>query len=256
MLNQVTNKTDDRRLIITSHNFFAFYPDSRLNGREFIEKEIISRLQEKIENKKPLIIGFDLLPSNMRSNPVKSKTGQRRTKGATEGSDLNTSFNPYDRGIDAIVCYLKVEQNSYAYGTHIWECWQDKGECSKAGIEDQYEKRAFSLGGKRIGLLSCGDIARYCHDDGELLPKVDIYVDLSHRSLGGWTSQNKIPPMLIEDWGKCSYVLVTQQVQYACTSYLKSKKYPYIFPKDANHQVKELRMNGVRRGVVVDIDVP
>jgi len=129
------------------------------------------------------------------------------------------------------------------------------GECSKIGIEDQYQKRVISLSGVTVGLLSCGDIASYCHEKGNLLPKVNIYVDLSHKSLRGHTSQNKIPPKLVNGWNKCNFVLVTQQVQNVY-NYLKNQRYPYIFPRNADHKIEELSIIGERKGVIVDIEIP
>jgi len=108
MLNQVMKERDNIRLIITSHNFLTFYSKSGISAKEFIVTKIIRTLEEKIENKKPLVIGFDLL----RSNQAKKQIGKKKIRG---------DFNPYG-GIDAIVCYIKVENNSYAYRTHLWEC--------------------------------------------------------------------------------------------------------------------------------------
>jgi len=115
ILKQSLNRADDIDLLITSHNFFAFYPSSKVIVKEFIEDEIIQRLQERIEKKKPLIIGFDLLTPNTRFNRAK----KGKVQGKTQEGDLSVRFNPYDRGIDALVCYIKVEHNSYVYGTHI-----------------------------------------------------------------------------------------------------------------------------------------
>ena len=241
MLNQVMKERDNIRLIITSHNFLTFYSKSGISAKEFIVTKIIRTLEEKIENKKPLVIGFDLL----RSNQAKKQIGKKKIRG---------DFNPYG-GIDAIVCYIKVENNSYVYRTHLWECWQGKGECNPKYFEEQNESRIFSLGGRTIGLLSCGDIARYCHNDGVLLPKVDIYADLSHKSLIGWSSQNRIPSKMIKIWNKCEYVLITQQVKDIST-YLSNREYPYIFPKNTTHKVKELFVKGESKGVVIDVYIP
>lgn len=143
----------------------------------------------------------------------------------------NIRFNPYQTGIDAIVCYLAVDEREYKYSTHIWECWENQRICSQACFKNQNKNRVFSFNSKLFGLLSCGDIARYCHSDGQILPKVDIYLNLSHKSLKGWTSQNRIPKKILFDWGKAQLVLCTQQVKNI-NRYLNNNNYPYIFWKN------------------------
>ena len=127
ILKHAINKSDNIELIITSHNFLAFYPECSVNAKEFIEVEVIPKLEEKIENKKPLIIGFDLLNLNMRFNRIKKGKSQRKTKAISS----NLRFNPYDRGIDAAVCYIQVEHNSYVYGTHIWNVGKILGNVAR-----------------------------------------------------------------------------------------------------------------------------
>jgi hypothetical protein len=242
MLNQAMKEGDNIRLIITSHNFFTFHSNSSISAREFIIEKIIPILEEKIKSRKPLVFGFDFLRSSRTTKKQMSKKKVRR------------AFNPYG-GISAVVCHIEVRNNSYIYKTHVWECWQDRDKCNTECFEKQNKSRIFSLGDKTIGLLSCGDIARNCHNDGELLPKVNVYVDLSHKSLRGWSSQNRIPTKLLKDWNKCDHVLIPQQVKDIST-YLGDKKYPYIFPKNTPHGIKELFINGESRGVIIDVDIP
>ncbi len=94
----------------------------------------------------------------------------------------------------------------------------------------------------------------YCHKSGNLLPISDIYVDLSHKSLRGWTSQNRIPKKMINNVKKCKYVIVTQQVKNS-RKYLKDNKYPYIFPQNIKQNITEIKINDQRKGVLVDINL-
>ena len=221
-------------MVITSHNYFIFFPSCLVDIRKFVENEIINRLHNRIsskERRKPIIVGFDLFNDHIK-------------------------FNPYDRGIDAVVCFIKKTNNSnYVYGTHIWECWEGKKYCSQTCFLAQNNARVFKVCNYKIGLLSCGDIARYCHDDGKLLPEVDIYIDLSHYSLRGDSSQYKIPKKIINEWKKADMVIVTQQVK-SVKKYVNQQKYPYIFHNNrfsVNVNINKYKVSD-EEGVYVDIE--
>ena len=221
-------------LVVTSHNFFAFYPQCLVDSQSFIEENIVEKLNENLPNsiRKPLVLGFDLLTSNIK-------------------------FNPYQTGIDAIVCFLDINnENGYKYSTHIWECWEEKKQCSQACFKDQNQNRIFYFNDKLFGLLSCGDIARYCHSDGQILPRVDIYLDLSHKSLKGWSSQNRIPRKILSDWRKAQLVLCTQQVKNT-RQYIRTNQYPYIFT-NLQIRIKVISYNlsidkYILKGIFVDL---
>ena len=214
-------------LVVTSNNFLAFDLTYFSNAKDFIVKEIIPMLNEGLSQKIPVVLGFDLF-----------------------GEDA--PYNPY-RGIDSVVCFIDVKNNHYEYRTHIWECWADKRECDQKGFSEQKESRIFTFQSIKFGLLSCGDVAIYCHNRGELLPEVDIYLDLSHRSLRGHCSQNVVSPRLISEWRKCSYIFVTQHVGNIQT-YI-SDKYRYIFPKDTIQHVRKLLVDRNTIAALVDIDI-
>ena len=218
----------DIDLIVTSHNFLSFYPSNFLNAENFIKETLIPLLND-IPNKKPIILGFDLL------------TQKRR-------------FNTFNIGIDSVVCFLNVDtSNTYLYETHILECWKDKNVCSQECFLKQNPKRVVIYSNYRIGLLSCGDIAGYCHNYGMILPQVDVYVDLSHKSLSGHTSQRKIPPKIISSWGKSRYVLVTQQVKDVLR-YIKKRSYPFIFPQNTPHEIQLYNIDK-NKGVFIDLEI-
>ena len=145
---------DGISIVVTSHNFFSFYPSCLINAPDFIQKELAENTLSGIrpEHRKPLVIGFDLLTDSI-------------------------SFNPFN-GIDSIVTFLNIDSFNYRYVTHIWECWRGKSDCSQKGFFAQNQNRTFEFDGKMFGLLSCGDIARYCHNDSATLPCADIYLDL------------------------------------------------------------------------------
>ena len=105
----------------------------------------------------------------------------------------------------------------------------------------------------RIGLLSCGDIAGYCHNYGMILPQVDVYIDLSHKSLSGHTSQRQIPPKILSSWEKSKYVLITQQVKHV-SRYIIDRRYPYIFPQNTPHDIKLYNIER-NKGVFIDVDI-
>lgn len=221
-------------LIVTSNNFFAFRPTNFSNAKNFIIKEVIPMLNEGISQKIPIVLGFDLF-------------GEKALH-----KDWNTLYNPY-KGIDSIVCFLDVKNNHYEYRTHVWECWADKRGCDQKGFLEQNESRVFTFRGIKFGLLSCGDIAMYCHARGELLPEVDVYLDLSHRSLRGHCSQNVVSRRLIGKWRKCSYVFITQQVVNVQT-YIHDR-YRYILPKNTIQHVRKLLVDKDTIAALVDIDI-
>lgn len=180
-------------LVVTSHNFFCCAPNDLIDDSDFksyMESVFIRKWDlNLLPNKKPLVLGIDFTsPSRYR-------------------------YNPFE-GLDAAICVLLVKNNEFVYKTHIWEVWQGKGECNQSGFLAQRKRRVFSLNGRRICLLSCGDIADYCHAEGEYLKqlKADIIIDLSHCSLSGDTSQRKVPQKLINE-GIANCVLITQQVK-------------------------------------------
>jgi len=227
---------DEIDIIITSHNYFIFFPSCLVDIRKFVEKQIINHLLNKIssERRKPIILGFDILNQHI-------------------------IFNPYSTGIDAVVCFIDLNNNgNYIYNTHIWECWEETKvgkKCSQPCFLAQNNARLIRFSNYIIGLLSCGDIARYCHDDGKLLPQVDIYIDLSHKSLKGDTSQLKVPPKIVNEWGKADMVIVTQQVKNV--NRYQQKKYPYIFYN--NKFVVNININkytvGDEKGAYIDIQI-
>ena len=219
-------------LIVTSHNFFSYYPDRLVKGKNFIEEKVIHDLNSLPKNI-PLVLGFDLATKRI-------------------------SFNPFN-GIDAIVCFFNIENNEYKYSRHIWEVWESDDPNPSGFLE---QNRTFDLCGFKIGLLSCGDISPSCHCDGVLLPEVDIYLDLSHVSLSGcYTPQKNQPPKIINDYkthdnkNKAKYVFVTQQVKDT-NKYTKDKKYSsWIFGENITHDVKEYIIDDENKGVFVDITI-
>lgn len=204
-------------LIVTSNNYLAFRPSSRISERceikSFVENEILPLFPSDI-SPKPVVLGFDLLTEDIK-------------------------FNPYN-GIDAIVVYLEVNNGKLTYKTHIWECWEDSEFklCDQAGFLKQNKFRFFSLCSKKIGLLSCGDIAKYCHNNMKNLEVCDIYLDLSHASLIGRTSQCRYSPNIIKE-GKANYILGTQQRGTYPRKNLKEQRNPYVFQNKSIITCKE-----------------
>ena len=264
------NETD---LLVTSHNFFSFPIDNSIRHNcyenpycfrhSFIEPKIIKLLNEKVECKKPLIIGFDFMTS------TKAKKGKVKPRKGKQGKKLaNQEFNPNPYGgIPAVVLYLKVKNNRFHYRTHIWECWgwNEEGECNSNGFSAQNGSRTFQFRRKIFGLLSCGDIARYCHNNGQRLRKVDIYVDLSHRSLKGRLIHYRMARELISE-NKCCYVLITHQVtRNTIKRYCNNNYYPWIFPnrrypristqETTQHEVKRFEIDRRMAGVI-DVEIP
>lgn len=218
----------DIDLILTSHNFFSFYQSHLIKAENFI-KETLIPLLNYIPNKKPIILGFDLLAKKIR-------------------------FNPFDSGIDSVVCFLTIDANkNYLYETHVWECWEAKKRCGQECFSAQKLKRVVDFMNYRIGLLSCGDISRYCHNSGRILPPVDVYIDLSHKSLRGWAPQRKTSPKIISLWGKSRYVLITQQVNNV-SRYIKKRSYPFIFPQNTPHDIKLYNIDR-NKGVYIDVEI-
>lgn len=223
---------NDIDLVVTSHNYFCFGSDFKSYSSDDIKKFInncLITILNPLKNKKPIILGLDFC----------------------------FNINPFI-GINALVCFLEVDDSNgnYIYKTHIWECWKDQTCCSSKCFSKQNHKRFICFKDQEIGLLSCGDIANDCHEKGELLKNCDLYIDLSHASLTGHTSQAKIPDEMISK-GKSRYVIVTQQVS-GPTTILNYKKdgYKYIFPQDTTHQcVKRYCVNGKIAGVFVDIEI-
>lgn len=256
----------DFDLLVTSNNFFKFYLSvNQFNIVDFINNILIPWLNMKIENKIPLIIGFDIATPGKKENKSKKTKKGKKSKETSE-----EEFNPYG-GIDAVVAYFDVRRNSYVYRTHIWECWSDINEYGQPDYKcfrNQEDLRYIDdfAKGNRIGLLSCGDIARYCHGNGNFLEKAKKYINLSHCSLRGHCSQLKVPPLMINNWRKCEYVFVTQQVRYdSILRYLNQNYYSYVFPNQnqnafpsrnpINHNVLALLVGGTRMGALVDITI-
>ena len=241
LLNHLMNIGNGISLVVTSNNYFQFNTKPKADVKNFTKQILIPCLNKGIKNKIPVVFGFDFI--------LRKGTTKKKAKVIKYGSKLN----PYG-GINAVVTFLNVSNNSFVYGNHIWECWEGKGKCDPSNFEKQNNNRVFKFRNKTFGLLSCGDIARYCHGEGKRLPSVDIYLDLSHSSLRGWSSQNRVPTTLIRTWRKAKQVFVTQQVKDVST-YLYERKYPYIFPKMTRHTVQGLTVGGERLGVYVDIDL-
>ena len=267
------NKMD---LVVTSHNFFSFpidnsvtqncYKNSDCFRQRFIEPKIIELLNKKVECKKPLIIGFDLLASaKAKKSSIKSEKKGKSKKSINQESNPN----PYG-GIPAVVLYLKVKNNEYVYGTHIWECWRAPRSCNSQCFSAQNRNRVINFRKRKIGLLSCGDIAEYCHNNGQLLPKVDIYVDLSHRSLNYRSSQFNKPHSMIgrrnHDYNACNFVLITHQVtRNTIRRYCRDNYYLWVFPnrrypristrETTRHQVESFEINRNMAGLV-DVEIP
>lgn len=181
---------DNIDLIVTSNNFFTFFPSCQMSGRQLTESYIVRELED-LCLKKPLIVGFDLINRHIH-------------------------FNPYS-GIDAIVCFLKVNNyNMYEYATHVWECWTSKS-CDQIGFIEQNDKRTIDFKGQTVCLLSCGDILGSCHDSGKNLPNANVYVSLAHmnfKKLILSIKERDQDGANIQKW-KNSYdikVLVTQQI--------------------------------------------
>ncbi len=112
----------DFDLLVTSHNFFTFYPNREESVENFIKRELTPKLNE-LDDKIPIILGFDLLTPNIR-------------------------FNPFSTGIDALVIALNVKNNKYIYGTHIWECWENRNNCNNKCFENQNPKRVIRIKGR------------------------------------------------------------------------------------------------------------
>ncbi len=243
LLNNVMNLGNGISLVVTSNNYFQFNTKPRTDLENFIKQILIPSLNKGIKNKVPLVLGFDFV-LNRRTSKTKGKVIK-----------YSRTVNPYG-GFDAVVAFLKVSGNSYVYGTHIWECWQSKGKCDPSSFEKQNENRVFKFGGTKIGLLSCGDIANYCHDYGKLLPQANTYLDLSHKSLNGRTSQYHVPYDMVEKWRKCKYVLVTHQVKkHTITRYFKDQDYRFIYPETIPFKIHEVYTNRNRRGVFIDVNI-
>ena len=252
------NKMD---FVVTSHNFFSFpidnsvtqncYKNSDCFRQRFIEPKIIELLNKKVECKKPLIIGFDLLASaKAKKSSIKSEKKGKSKKSINQESNPN----PYG-GIPAVVLYLKVKNNEYVYGTHIWECWRAPRSCNSQCFSAQNRNRVINFRKRKIGLLSCGDIAEYCHNNGQLLPKVDIYVDLSHKFLTGRAFHLRMASVLINQ-NKSKYVFITHQVsRRRIMHYCDTGNYPWIFPQGTNYHIDSFEIDKYMAGLV-DVEIP
>lgn len=204
--------TEDKFLVVTSNNFFSFSPTRLGSSEEFVRYVISHFSLNQLNNKKPLLLGFDVLNSHI-------------------------CFNPYD-GIDAIVAALSVKNNEFQPLTSIWECWQQPQECNNACLIEQHSRRVINatdldnqLDDIRLSLFSCGDICSYCHNF-ERLPEADIYIDLSHISLSGHTCQNRTPRQLLQE-NYTSIVIITQQVNSSSLKRYLEEGYPYVFVKQS-----------------------
>jgi len=213
----------DVDLIVTSHNFFDFSSCNHINLNNicvnivaFINTHIINYLN-CLEIKRPIVLGFDI------------KRGG--------------NINPYG-GIDAIVCFLDIDQNKYQYKTHIWECWKSSGRCNTIKcFQAQNNKRFFSLNTKKIGLLSCGDMYTYCNKRNGVsyLGNPDVYLDLAHLSLPFQRTCNSVNVNLSN---QAKYVLITQQYQQNNFKiYFHNNSYKLIFPNNSTQKIQPINNN-------------
>lgn len=243
LLNYIMKLGTEISLVVTSHNYFQFNSKPISDIKNFIEQRLIPSLNKGIQNKIPLVYGFDFVLNKGRS--------KKKVKIIKYG----TALNPYG-GISAVVCFLKVLNKSYVYGTHIWECWSGVDNCDPSNFKKQNKNRLFKLGSVSYGLLSCGDIADYCHNNGILLPEVNIYLDLSHKSLTGRTSQYNVPYDMVNEWKKCKHVLITHQVKSSTISkYIRDQYYPFIYPKNTNYKIQEICFDCIRGGALIDVNL-
>ena len=222
-------RDDNIDMIVTSHNFFVLcYDDPDQSAKKLLD--ILDTIDSNI--KKPIVIGIDFA----LKIPL---------------------CHPYQVNSPSVVYFLDINQNNaYQYITNIWECWENKQKCSVRCFRAQNNDRRFRFYSKTVGLLSCGDIAGYCHNNGTFLPYADIYLDLSHESLRGFSSQYWIPPKIINEWKKSHIVIITQQVK-SVKRYIRKKRYPYIFSDsffDINTNIVPYKLNGLV-GVFIDIKI-
>lgn len=217
----ILNKSMSRNgidLIVTSQNYFYFNPPNCVainNAEQYIRNQIIPLLNKNIKNKIPIALGFDL-QTQQRSNPCPS-------------------------GIDAIVCFLLVDtlNDCFVYNTHIWESWDNNSQETviQNSFNSQAQQRVIKVNNVEIGLLSCGDIAKGCHENGAILPPVDLYINLSHASINRY-NQNLY--RIHKSWKKAKHAILTHQVTYqTINKYCNSPiRYPHISPHIQNNIVK------------------
>ena len=222
-------------LIITSNNFFTFFPNHLLDIKKFVENNIVEKLKD-LSKKVPLIIGFDVNNSNIK-------------------------FNPYG-GTDAVVCYLRVNSdNMYEYGTHIWECWTSE-TCNQPGFIEQNDNRVINFKSNKICLLSCGDILSNCHSSGRNLPDADIYISLAHMNFKKWFAKSKRTNddvSNIQVWlnDPPKKVLVTQQItcnNLQDANYFDEGKYQLIWPPEIRN-TQEKTSHNIGGDTVIFVDI-
>ena len=207
ILRKIQDDTID--LIVTPHNFLCFQVNCLFSSQEyisFLESKVAKQLQTYCKNS--IILGIDFVGANI---------------------------NPYSSN-KASVIFFKKNNQQLKYKSHIWEVWTAPGRCNAQGFIEQNKKRIITINklGRqyKIGLLSCGDIAYECISSNRIkldyLPAVDIYINLSHKSLTGRTPQyNMNEQMFLEK--KCWLNILTHQVSLqTLKKYYKEQAYPFV----------------------------
>ena len=219
ILNFVSNM-EDIDLLITANNFIIITPNKIEESIANYLNDFLVICDQKISNKKPLIIGGDIYHSHI-------------------------SFNPY-YGIDSFCCFLNPLNSKFDIGTYIWESWAD-GECNSNAFLIQNPNRMVSIEGKRICLLSCGDIMSTCHCKGKLLPDADIYVSIAHLNFSKWLLEDKKSDFEthIHRWKQNNdlYIFVTQNLTYSEAGkgyYFNGLEYQLIWPNSCRQQATTL----------------
>jgi len=142
-------------LIVTSNNFLDYTNSKDKKTLYHILKEVENELQQNLNSPKVkhLILGFDIPPHLNLSN-----------------------------GIPAVVSYWKFE-DYWNLDTSILETWNVKN-CDMQNFCKQNTKRVININSFKITILSCGDIQKYCHCNGLLIPDCDVIIDLAHLNYG------------------------------------------------------------------------
>jgi len=217
ILNHALNE-DDIDIVITPHNFFTLIPYCICQANEYLIHCGLLHELNTLSNKKPIILGVDLVNNHI-------------------------PFNPYF-SLDAIVYFLDLNgNNEFTISTAIWECWKNRDFCNQTAFIEQNRKRVIPMGDKDGCLLSCGDIMAKCHSSGDKLPDTDIYVALTHKDFKKWLVQKKVKD---KDVSNINYwkqddeliVLVTQNIAKSNIqdrNFFKDFVYQLIWPVECRH---------------------
>lgn len=239
-------------LVVTSNNYFEVMSPQSARAQTIINRMII---KDKLNNipaklRKPLAIGFDIfgdigdIGDNGRTKISKKTKGNK--SGNKKLANRYSGINPYG-GIDAIVCFLTINQNNeFELGAYIWESWYGRGGCDEAGFVEQNSMRQITFRGTKFVLLSCGDLFSYCHEGTKNLPSANVYLNLAHTAYSGrgMRSLNKLSKSR-----KKSKVIVSFQTN-SVGKYLTSG-YPWVSPLK-NRRSTKIIVEGDSRFLLVD----